>query len=732
MTTPNFSGNLEKTAERNPVKQHRERIAIAIVAVIVLGLTLLEANLATIGSSVGYSGNIVIFALINLNVVLIVLLIFLVTRNVFKLILDRKRNILGAKIRSRLVVMFTAFSLIPTILLFIAAASITTTNIRSWIGGRVGVALTDALEIARKDLDAEAGSMVKFARLIAPSVSSGLLKKRGNISIADWLDGQDNATTLLVSNGGNILFRAGPADSKSISEIMSRLKGGGGPISGETPETFIGDSYAAGAVRFPGGDTLVALKTIPPEQARRTRSIAEAYDEYHQVRLLDDPIRASYIAVLILITLLIIFAASWMGIYLARQITVPIQLMAEGTLRVAGGDLDVRLDYYSDDEFGYLVESFNRMTGDLKGMKGNLEEANISLSTTYDELKRRTQFIETILTNISTAVVVLDRHGRIAMINRVAEQLLGVSGGVGIGKLYRDVLLEEHYDAVRILSREIGTSGNRQVERQVELPVGGKKIPVRVSLTALKGEDGGYLGLVVAFDDLSQTMKLQKVLAWREIARRIAHEIRNPLTPIQLSTERLQRKFGAEHEGDPAFNDCTQTILSEVGALKLLMEEFTRFARMPSPTLTEGDLGEVLRSTVESFRSKYPGIRCTTVSENVSGILFDAFQMRRAMTNLLENAAAALRGHGNVVVRCVRNPDLDWVRLSVADDGPGVREEDRGHLFEPYFSRKEGGTGLGLAIVSAIASDHGGTVSVRDNSPSGALFEMEFPGHMKG
>jgi two-component system nitrogen regulation sensor histidine kinase NtrY len=406
--------------------------------------------------------------------------------------------------------------------------------------------------------------------------------------------------------------------------------------------------------------------------------------------------------------------------------------MAEGTHRVAGGDLDVRLDYHSDDEFGYLVESFNRMISDLKGMKANLEAANTSLSTTYDELKRRTQFIETILTNISTAVVVLDRHGRIAMINRVAEQMLGISGGLAIGKLYRDVLLEEHYEAVRILSREIGTSGNRQVERQLKLPVGGKKISVRVSLTALKDEDGGHLGLVVAFDDLSQAMKLQKVLAWREIARRIAHEIRNPLTPIQLSAERLQRKYGAAHADDSAFDDCTKTILAEVGTLKLLMEEFTRFARMPSPALAEGDLGEVLRPTVETFKAKYPGIRFDLVSENVAGILFDAFQMRRALTNLLENAAAALAGHGNVWIRCIRNPDLDWVRLSVGDDGPGVSEEDREHLFEPYFSRKEGGTGLGLAIVSAIANDHGGQVSVRGKDPTGTLFEMEFPGHPKG
>jgi two-component system nitrogen regulation sensor histidine kinase NtrY len=731
MSENDFTSDRSRTHEIDPAKQRRERIAIGIVALVVLGLTLLEANLATISSSVGYSGNIVIFALININVILIVLLIFLVTRNIFKLILDRKRKILGARIRSRLVVLFTAFSLIPTILLFIAAATITTTNIRSWIGGRVGVALTDALEIARQNLEDEARGMLVVAKETASAFPDKTSGDYGNF-LGNRLPASDNTIAMLLLESGTVKAKAGFLADREVAEISGRVRGGLKSGTDTNLATLIGGSYAAGAVNLPDGRTLVVVRKIPPEQARRTQSIAEAYDEYHQVRLLDDPIRASYIAVLILITLLIVFAATWMGIYLAKQITVPVQMMAEGTRRVAGGDLDVHLDYQSDDEFGYLVGSFNRMIGDLKGMKGSLEEANSSLTTTYEELRRRTRFIETILTNISTAVVVLDRHGRIAMINRIAEQLLGVSAGAAIGKLYHEALLEEHYEAVRILSRELDPSGNRQVERQLELHVGDRKISVRVSLTALTDEAGGHIGIVVAFDDLSQAMKLQKVMAWREIARRIAHEIRNPLTPIQLSAERLQRKYGAAHAEDAAFADCTRTILSEVLTLKLLMEEFTRFSRMPSPTLAEGDLAEALRSTVETFRTKYPGISCTFECSNVDAVAFDAFQLRRALTNLLENAAAALKGSGSVRVACTRDPELDWVRLTVSDDGPGVKPEDRDHLFEPYFSRKDGGTGLGLAIVSAIASDHGGSVRVGASSPNGAVFEMEFPGHPKG
>ena len=306
------------------------------------------------------------------------------------------------------------------------------------------------------------------------------------------------------------------------------------------------------------------------------------------MRLLDDPIRASYVGILILITLLIVFAASWMGIYLARQITVPVQLLAEGTEEVARGNLDVSLDYQSSDEFGTLVASFNRMTADLKAMKGNLEETNASLTRTYDELRRRTQFIETILHSISTGVIVIDRHGRISMINKVAERLLRIPKDGAVGRMYREVLREEHYEAIRGLYREAGEAAGGQIERQVELVVGEKRIAFRVSLTALRDDAGEYMGLVAAFDDLSQAMRLQRVLAWREVARRIAHDIRNPLTPIQLSTERMQRKYAAAHAEDPVFAECTQAILSEVNTLKHLVDEFTRFARMPVPHLDGG------------------------------------------------------------------------------------------------------------------------------------------------
>ena len=721
--------HVPRNPEEERAKRRREHWAIGIVAVLVVALTLIEANLAAIGGKTGaFTSNIVIFALININVVLVVLLIFLVTRNVFKILLDRRRNILGAKIRSRLVLIFISFSLIPTILLFIAATNITTTSIKSWIGGRVGQALYGALQIARDRLEAEAFALKPVASVAATGLEAATDDESRAEALRAALSGGPTGSALLLFRNGEEFARAGDVPTAVAAEVLSRIMG----MKGVAPGTLIGEAYTAAWSPAPGGDAVVAVRALLPAEAARIRDIAKAYDEYHQVRLLDDPIRASYVGVLILITLLIVFSASWMGIYLAKQITVPVQLLAEGTEKVARGDLDVALDYRSNDEFGTLVASFNRMTGDLKEMKGSLEAANASLTQTYEELRRRTQFIVTILDNISTGVVVIDRHGRVAMINKVAERLLGIPTDRALGRMYREVVEEEHYEAVRGILREAGEAAGGQVERQVELQAGGKKVTFRVSLTALHDDTGEYMGMVAAFDDLSQAMRLQRVLAWREVARRIAHDIRNPLTPIQLSTERMQRKYAAEHAADPVFAECTQAILSEVATLKHLVEEFTRFARMPAPKLSEGDLAEEVRPVVETYRTAHPGIAWEFLEGPIPPAWFDPFQLRRAVTNLLENAASALGGHGRVVVTLTHEPGRGMVRIVVADDGPGIPLEDRNRLFEPYFSRREGGTGLGLAIVSAIANDHGGSVRMRDNTPRGAVFELEFPAQPEG
>ena len=340
----------ETVREGDRARRRRERIAIGIIAVLVAGLTFFEAKLATLGGSVALTSNIIIFALININVILIVLLIFLVTRNIFKLILDRKRNILGAKIRSRLVLIFIGFSLAPTILLFVAAANITTTSIKSWIGGRVGVALTGALEMARGKLEAEARSLSGAAYEASRRIPAGASVRKAGEILGEVRKDHAPRGTLILADPSRVVATSGEVSKVISDEILSRLKGMHFAERPDDSTTQVGDTYSFAARKIADGRVIVALKSLSPEEARIIGEISKAYDEYHQVRLLDDPIRASYIAVLILITLLIVFAASWMGIYLARQITVPVQMLAEGTEKVARGDLDARIEYVSNDE----------------------------------------------------------------------------------------------------------------------------------------------------------------------------------------------------------------------------------------------------------------------------------------------------------------------------------------------------------------------------------------------
>ncbi|MCL2103301.1 MAG: HAMP domain-containing protein, partial [Syntrophorhabdaceae bacterium] len=482
--------------ERERLKRRRERWAIGIVAVLVVCLTLLQARLMASEGAVPFSSNIAVFALINLNAVLVVLLIFLVFRNLFKILMDRRKKILGSKLRFRLVIIFICFSLIPTVLLFIAATSITTNSIKSWIGARVGQALHGAIEIAQKKLDDTAVSMLPLARKAGNLIHEDMTGEEAALALKSASLGQDSTVAMLFFRDGMETVSVGPPLGAAEEEILLRLKN---PEVDKTEGgSFIGDRFAVAWAPLKGGGKVAAVEMLSPEEIAQIRSIRDAYSGYHQVRLLDDPIRAGYFGVIILITLLIVFTWSWMGILLARWITVPIQMLAEGTGRIARGDMNVTINYRSDDEFGTLVSSFNQMATDLQAMMGNLEKAHESLALAYEELRQKAQFIEAIVDSITTGIVVIDRYSRVIVINRVAKHLLEVPAGDVVGLLYRDVFREDHYDPIRELYREAGAAESRQVERQIELPIGGKTIALRARLTSLRNDRGDYIGLVIA------------------------------------------------------------------------------------------------------------------------------------------------------------------------------------------------------------------------------------------
>jgi two-component system nitrogen regulation sensor histidine kinase NtrY len=474
---------------------------------------------------------------------------------------------------------------------------------------------------------------------------------------------------------------------------------------------------------------------VPFSLAQKLEQIRAAHDEYRRLQPYAGHIERLYQLELLLFSLVMVLFAIWWGFRIAKGVSTPIRALAEGTAEVARGNLDVQVDPHSDDEVGFLVRSFNRMTRDLRDARDGLERTNA-------ELERRRRYMEVVLRNIGAGVVSLDAEGRVNTINPAAQRLLSIPPGVGlVGRSWDDVLREpEQLSLVRDLREDLRPGVRESIRRQVQLPAGDETLTLLVTVALLKDEENLVLGTVVVLDDYSQLVKVQRMEAWQEVARRIAHEIKNPLTPIQLSAQRIRRRFGARLSADPAdakvFNECVDAITSQVDSLKLLVNEFSNFARLPAANPVPDDLNRIVREAVSRYAGSEGVVLKTDLDPNLPHADIDREQFGRLLTNLIDNAVAAVHERmeqepgydvGHVELRTVHDAALHAVRLEVVDDGIGIRSEDRRRIFEPYFSRKEHGTGLGLAIVSRIVADHRGYVRVHDAQPRGARFIVELP-----
>jgi two-component system nitrogen regulation sensor histidine kinase NtrY len=462
---------------------------------------------------------------------------------------------------------------------------------------------------------------------------------------------------------------------------------------------------------------------VPKGLVDKMTTISRINEEYKQFKLLKNPIKTSYIVILFVVTLLIIFSATWFGFYLAKGITEPVQDLAEATHAIAQGNLDYKINVVADDEIGVLVNSFNRMTGDLKVSKDSLEQANINL-------EQRRKYMETVLRNVSAGVVAVDGDGVITTVNRAAEKLLDIKTENVLNHRYEEVLQPGQLDLVREVLTEITGEETGYVEKKIPITLKDRALTLLVTTTVLLDDDNNYMGMVVVFEDITQLQRAERIAAWREVARRIAHEIKNPLTPIQLSAQRLQRKFGDKiAEDGPVFMECTRTIITQVDVLKNLVNEFSRYARMPVATLTPKDLNEVIRDSVVLYQDAHKEIAfdCTPDQE-LPAVKLDAEQIKRVMINLLDNAVTAVANtNGRIEVKTSYDRMHRRARVEVRDNGIGVSPFDKAKMFEPYYSTKKSGSGLGLAIVSSIISEHRGSVTVADNVPNGTVVAFELP-----
>jgi two-component system nitrogen regulation sensor histidine kinase NtrY len=681
--------------------------------------------------------------MINLNIILLLVLIVLVIRNLLKVYFDQKSKVLGVKFRTKLITAFVGLVLCPSIPLFLFASGLITTSIENWFNMRIEQSLQDAVDVAQGStrtletdalsFGAELSQLITDQRLLLPVNAEHLRhvihKKRQEL----YLDGvqifplrlQEIASVFeqyvpnaVIQELALLPLQAG-FEGRAESHIVSLSQGN--IIRGIVPIWSPARDKVEGAV--------VVIYYRPHSFVTRLQSIVQTFEEYQQLKTLKGPVKTSYVTTFLMITLLIIFSAIWVGLQLAKSITVPIQRLAEGTRLVANGNLDFTVDVTSDDEIGLLIASFNQMTRDLKQSSLALEQANIGLRATNIELERRRSYMETVLENVAAGVISLDSNGRVTTMNKAAAKILELSVAECYGRPYRQVFdtsyLKPFLEFIRTM--HIDNADSRQ--EQMQVVVKGKVLTLLVSLTFLRDSQNNALGTVVVFDDLTALMKAQKVAAWREVARSLAHEIKNPLTPIQLSAQRLQKRFREGTAEQTLVEECTTTIVQQVTGLKRLVGEFSRFARMPESKPALHDLRKILDEIIALYSGIYNGIRFVlTYDPLVTFLELDREQIKRVFINLIENSIDAMQGEGSIHITTHLCLSHHKVQIELHDTGPGIPDEYRETIFAPYFSTKNQGTGLGLSLARRVIADHNGTLVLAETpSGSGTTFLIELP-----
>jgi two-component system nitrogen regulation sensor histidine kinase NtrY len=412
---------------------------------------------------------------------------------------------------------------------------------------------------------------------------------------------------------------------------------------------------------------------------------------------------------------------------MAKTISIPIRMLAEGILRVKEGDLSVNIAKVADDEIGTLVDSFNKMTRDLRIGRDQLEQSARLLREQNVEIEKRRQYMEIVLKNVSAGVITLDAGGFITTMNKSAEKMLNLKSEHILQKSYKKLLHGQLLELAEDVMENLRSSRNDAVELPLKLTIDGRPMSFMMHINALKDDTGQHMGMVMVFDDLTELEKAQRMAAWREVARRIAHEVKNPLTPISLSAQRLKRKY-SDYIKEPVFDECTRTITDQVDLIRNLVDEFSSFARFPTANPKPDNLPAIIEETLALYKEGQPQIHFEfNVTDDIPVLNLDRQQIKQAMINLVDNAIASIRNEGNIVISLAHDPILKIVRIEIADNGIGISDEGKTRLFEPYFSTKKTGMGLGLTIVSTIISDHNGMIRVQDNKPKGAKFVIELP-----
>jgi two-component system, NtrC family, nitrogen regulation sensor histidine kinase NtrY len=685
-----------------------------------------------------------LYGLTVVNLTLLLILVVILGRNVVRFVMERRRGKLGARFRMRLTFVFLLMAVGPSVVLIAVGSNIIQQTIDRWFNVDVERLLSASQSLATSLRETVAERGRRGTRVVAREIGEARVLQQPRERLRALVESRAEELRLdgvsVFTTEGELLSVMNPR----LSQLLPQVDPGDPQISaaftGAATDTSIpladGEALRSAApIRGANGEVravVLGLTMLPGQVADDAREVEERYAKFRTAESFKTPIKALYLLFYAFAGLLLIFGAVWLSDYLARRITTPIRLVAEGAERITSGERGVRVDFVTaDEEFSSFIASFNRMSERLARSEEEVDHTRAGLVRKNEELEERRALMETVFETVGTGVLVIDANGTLASWNAAAGRFLDLHLSMAGRRL--DAVLGTRGGIVEMVDRVLSGRVSRQ-EREIAFPAAGGAVTgvdkqLAMTVVRLTRAPGTPPGALVVLDDLTPLMRAQKVAAWGEVARKLAHEIKNPLTPIQLSAQRIRKAYvkGAP-DIEKIIVDSTGAIVSEVEALKTLVDEFAQFARLPTARLKPTAINDVIDETLSLYDGAMGEVALRKrLAPSLPLLRLDPEQIKRVLINLLDNAIAATTGRGTVEISSDVDAAGGVVRVGVADDGPGIAAEDRERLFVPNFSTKKRGSGLGLAIVSRIVQEHQGTIRVEDNLPRGARFVVELP-----
>jgi two-component system, NtrC family, nitrogen regulation sensor histidine kinase NtrY len=688
----------------------------------------------------GNNQDIVVFAALSaLIFLLFVALTFVLMRNLLKLFAERRLGVLGSKFRTRMVAGALLLSSLPVMVMYWFAYGLMNRSIDKWFSTPV--------EEVRADTHAMATLLASYAMQNAKAEASSLaasaeIKRafsgHGFSGVVDEFQRREET----LQGGFAVAVRDGDAEASYNAPVPWPVLKSALPLADAAAGypaqfTWQNTDYTLGSAPVEGGGTILVAIPLPREFSQTVRQVEASQKRYYDLARERRVVRRTYMGLLLLLTMTVLFVTTWLALFLSKIVTRPLSALAEATQEISRGRLDYRVDVSSADEIGDLVRSFNRMAEDLESSRRQIEASSRDLSAANAELDQRRRQMETILENIPTGVLSLDDNRRITHVNQALRRMFhpdGLHDGssqIVLGAALEEVFPAEVLEDFEPLLRRGDRMGMTTSQMEMQLPHGTVNVALTVATLRHHGERSGY---VIVFEDLSDLLKAQKQAAWREVARRVAHEIKNPLTPIALSAERIQRHLDRATPTEPASSavvrTCAETIAGAVETVRRLVDEFSTLARFPVAKPQPADINDIVENALSMFHGRLDGIGLhKSLASDLPKVMADAEAVKRAVANLVDNAAEASETSvvREIAISTTLVASRDAIEITVADTGHGVTREVKEKLFLPYFSTKKRGTGLGLAIVSRIVEDHHGSIRVEENHPVGTRFIVELP-----